>query len=334
MRRAGGWVLGLVVVAAMAGGSWVAFRPILNRQTLRIGYVVAPEARIPSSDAMMSGARFALEETGFKTKGYQLQFYAPLLPSDPPVDILIALDDRHLLHAEFPDKPRGAGDPPADNRNTVFLRPLANLEDQGNAAALWASNAGYRKPVVLVDKDNRASDAICFGFVHQATYEPLRLEPIDTATDRERLLDRVLSAKPDLVFYAGEAAPYSTAYDLFSALRKRGYAGPLMMGDADPEVSPLAVPHRVVEGTVLVSPITPPSKEFAAAYEPATRRLAGPHAWPAYCTMKAVLEVLENAGPGGMHSFQSAVGTRKWDVRPCAVYVSRGGKFEVVRDLK
>jgi len=67
----------------------------------------------------------------------------------------------------------------------------------------------------------------------------------------------------------------------------------LVTVDVDPEVSFLAFPSRFPPGTLLISTISPPSAEFAAKYEPATGRKAGPHAWPGYLAMKAALEVLD-----------------------------------------
>jgi ABC-type branched-subunit amino acid transport system substrate-binding protein len=148
------------------------------------------------------------------------------------------------------------------------------------------------------------------------------------------LLDRVLREKPDLVFYAGEAAPYGRAFELFEGLRKRGYAGRLAMGDADPEVSFLAVPARVVEGTLLISAIGPPSPEFAAAYEPATGRRAGPHAWPGYLLMKAVLAGIDRAGSCHGDKLRPAFAKDPSKPRPCALYVARSGKFEFLQDLR
>src|SRR6185436_4477575 len=101
------------------------------------------------------------------------------------------------------------------------------------------------------------------------------------------------------------------------------FQGRLMTGEADPEVSYLAVPTRIVDGTYLVSPIGLPSPAFAAAYEPATGRHAGPHAWPGYLTMKALLRVLDTAGSRDYEDLRRALVQVGPKPRPCALYVAR-----------
>jgi hypothetical protein len=144
----------------------------------------------------------------------------------------------------------------------------------------------------------------------------------------------VLSDKPDLLVFAGEEAPYTRTFEFFDGLRKSGYAGRFVTADADPEVSFLAVPTPVVEGTLLVSPIGPPSPEFAAVYEPATGRRAGPHAWPGYLMMNALLNIIERAASRSPSDLRAAFRAYAPVPRPCALYVFKGGKFEFVEDLK
>jgi hypothetical protein len=148
------------------------------------------------------------------------------------------------------------------------------------------------------------------------------------------LIGRVLSQAPDLIFFSGEDAPYGTAESVFKELRAKGYTGKLVMAEADPEVSFLAVPCRVPESTLLISPIGPPSKEFAATYEPATGRHAGPHGWVGYQAMKAALDVIDRAESSGFVGFQAIVDRMPPVPRSCYLYSLRGGKFEFVQELK
>jgi hypothetical protein len=318
MRRAGGWVLGVIAVAAMAVGGWIAFWPILNRETLKIEFMITHESRPPSSDAMISGARFAVEEAGSRAGGYRIQFDASEV--DPTGENCIVTDPGLLLVARI---------------GNLAFSLFPSLEDTGRAAGVWAKSSGARKTVVLCDQSGASSIKVLQGFRLQARADGLTFdEPIDTAIDRNALLDRVITAGPDLVFYSGEAAPYVTAYDLFDALRKRGYTGRLAMADADAEVSFLAVSNRVVDGTFLISPIGPPSKEFAARYEPATKRHAGPHAWPAYLTMKAILDGVDRAASRRPEDLRRVLAERPPPQLPCALYEMKAGKFQFVRDLK
>ena len=308
----------------MAAGAGFAFRPVFRREALTIAYLVSLDARPPSSASMINGARFAIEEAGSKAGGCKINLIVPAGIEDPVFQVSMSVQDSHLLGAQF-QGPKG----------TAWLFVLPGLEDQGKAAAAWAKETGAQKTILLCDLATSSSLAILEGFKSGAGKSGVPFEgPIDTAIDRDLLLDRVISAKPDLVFYAGEAAPYSTAHFIFDAIRKKGYTGRLAMGDADPEVSFLAVPHHVVEGTYLISPIGPPSKEFAAAYEPASKRRAGPHAWPAYLTMKAVLEVIDLAGSNRPEDLHQAAALHPTPLRPCALYVSREGNFEFIQNLK
>jgi hypothetical protein len=324
MRSRGGSIPGLIAVAAMAAGAGFAFRPVLRREALTIAYLVSLDARPPSSTSMISGALFAIEESGSKAGGCKINLIVPAGIEDPVFQVSMSTHDNHLLAGQIP----GPKEP-------AWIFVLPGLEDQGKAAAAWAKETGAKKTVLLCDLATPSSLAILQGFKSGAGKSGLPFDgPIDTAMDRDLLVDRIISAKPDLVYYTGEAAPYSTAHFIFDAVRKTGYSGRLAMGDADPEVSFLAVSHHVVEGTYLISPIGPPSKEFARAYEPASKRRAGPHAWPAYLTMKAILGVIDQAGSHRPEDLHRAAVLHPTPQRPCALYVSREGKFEFVQDVK
>jgi len=220
------------------------------------------------------------------------------------------------------------------------IRVVPGLQQLGLASALWVLKSGHRRAVLLFDENSPRSEEVARGFDTIGADLKLRLDADvggDSATRttrQEALIDRILAEKPDLVFYAGEEAPYSRSFELFEVFRRKGFAGKLMMADADPEVSFLAVPAKVVEGTLLVSPISPPSRDFASAYEPATGRHAGPHAWPGYLTMKEILMALEHAQSGARGPLIDAFNQAARKPRNSALYVFRGGKFVFVQDLK
>ena len=332
MRRAGGWILGLIAVAAMAVGAWIAFRPILSRETIRIAYLISTNARPPSSDAMISGARFAIKESGYKAGGYRIDLLVPSDSGDPPFDILISVDPDGVLRADIPSVQWRSSDPPPASPATV--RVNADLDSEGWLVFEWARKTGMKRVTLLYDKSTANSERLCRSFEKAMKSDDMnREEPMDTAMNRAVLLDRVMTAQPDLVFYAGEAAPYGTAYDLFDALRKRGYGGRLVMGDADPEVSFLAVSSRVVDGTYLVSQIGPPSREFVAAYEPATGRRAGPHAWPAYQLTKEILSIINAQSSNRLMDLRVQADLVRMTPYPCFLYVAREGRFVFVQDL-
>lgn len=327
MRRAGGWILGLIVVAAMAAGGWLAFRPILNRETIRIGFIAHPNAHPPSQDAMVSGAQFAVEERGSRAGGHRIVFTPPgTVYHGEEAELWLEVHPSPLLNATIQQV-----DSPAHPSVSV----LPDLSRQGRAAADWAKSTGARTLLLLHDPDNPSSVEILKSFMNRAREAGLSFaDPVSTGVGSDGVLEKMRSNAPDLIYYCGEAAPYSTAFDVFRTLREKGYRGTLAMADADAEVSFLAVQKHVVDGTYLISPISPPATEFAARYEPATKRLAGPHAWPAYLTMNALLDLIDRSGTGNTNDLVRVLTAHPPAVRPCALYVHKGGKFEFVQDLK
>jgi hypothetical protein len=337
MRRAGGWILGFCIVAAMAGGGWLTIRKVLARETLYVE--VTRGHRDPSTDAMMSGIRFALDEAGNRAGGFRIEILDSPLRSPLGPNVYISMGDFILLEANPPPDTIAAAIMQYDEALKP-LRVLTGQKELGMSAALWAGESGSTRTVLLCDDQSPKSRLISLGFEERgprliARYDTIGVEHgPDLKSSLETLTEAVLLLKPDLVFYSGEEPPYSRTFEIFAALRKKGYAGRLAMGDADPEVSFLAIPTRVVEGTLLISPIGPPSKEFAIAYEPATGRHAGPHAWPGYLLMKAVLDRVERAGSRNVEKLRGAFYGNPLKPLPPALYVARNGKFEFVQDLK
>jgi len=312
MRRAGGWVLGVVAVAAMAGGTWLAFRPILNRETLSVYYERGE--RGPTDDAILSGLEFAVREAGGRAGGCALKLETKDA-GNPSIRFRIFSSDAVLLEARIED-PEGS---------EVRFRCFVEEERLVHSAAAWAAAAGNRS-AVLLDSSR-----------YQKEFEAAGLNVLGTTpfvNDPVIMSERILRWKPDLVFYDGEKAPYHTTFELFDGLRKRGYQGTLLTIDGEPTVSFLAAPTDVVEGTLLVSPIPPPSREFADVYEPATARHAGPHAWPGYLLGKAILGVINEAGSARGADLISACRGHPPRVYPSVLYQFKEGKFVFVQELK
>jgi len=312
MRRAGGWILGVIVVAAMAGGTWLAFRPILNRETLTIYYKLGE--RGPTDDAILSGIEFAIREAGGRAGGCAVKLDT-MDAGNPSIRFLIVPSDAVLLEARI-------GDPEGSE---VRFRCFVEEERLVHSAAAWAAATGT-KNAVLLDSSRYKREFEASGLNVLGT-TPVVNDPV-------LMSELILRWKPDLVFYDGENAPYHTTFEIFDGLRKRGYQGTLMTIDAEPTVSFLAAPTAVVEGTLLVSPIPPPSREFADVYEPATARHAGPHAWPGYLLGKAVLGVINEAGSASIADLISACRSHPPRVYPCALYQYKEGKFVFVQSLK
>lgn len=332
MRRAGGWVLGAVVVAAMAGGGWIALRPLFTRETVTIGYFRSAMGRDPSNDAMFSGAQFALQEAGGRAGRFKLEFADFKTPYSKLPMVWIGTSEALAESGDTqPERFRISliGTHPQNVRGE--LRILADYDDQGRAAAEWAKSKGFSSVFILLDTGDTKGGGI--GDVFRLGFPTSPINHIDPNQWRDEV-ERILLYAPDLLFYSGEEAPYGVAEPLFKHLRAKGLAGTILMGEKDPEVSFLALPCRVPEGTMLISPIGPPSKEFAAAYEPATGRHAGPHGWVGYQAMKAALDVLDRAESARPEEFQSIADRLAPARRPCFLYTARKGTWEFVQELK
>ena len=353
MRRAGGWILGVTMVAAMAAGAGMAFRPILKRETFTIH--VIPGSSSPTTDALLSGMTFAMEQAGGRAGGFLLRlhpeenslyrrFYSPLtvdLGSSDLATATVLVQDPTTLVIE----------------KRAVLRVHPGLQELGRAAASWAREKRPGRITLLHYQELGVStsefkDEFFDSFSSAAGGLPVTiverplLRELEEVVVKERLgvkpdtdfqesyIKRVLAGTPDLVLYAGEKAPYGQAFEFFEGLRKAGYRGLLAMTDSDPEVSYLAVPAKTIEGTFLLSTIGPPGKDFAAAYEPATGRHAGPHAWPGYLLMKAVIDLIDRAGSTDEAQLQSTIMAHPPALRPCALYQFKAGKFVYLEDLK
>jgi hypothetical protein len=343
MRRAGGWILGLIIVAAMAGGGWFALRRVLSREPATIILLRTENARGPTSDAIVRGAQFALREWGGRAGGFQIQLIenGQGIPAGAPV--WIGTSEALLLQGDVQPVPFFVSvldTHPAEP--TGCFRMIPGCNRQGRAAAAWAKKSKAVRAFLLRDRPSLRSGAIAAAFESAASELGLPVEgPVDSSLDQPALLNRILASNPDLVFYSGEEAPYSTSHAIFSALREKGFAGTLVMGEADPEVSFLATRPDLVEGTYLVSPFAPPPPELAGHYFKFAGTRPGPHVTAGYFAMKATLEAIDRAGSIDPADLRRAVtklpyfdAEGKAALRPCALYVARNGKFEFVENLK
>jgi hypothetical protein len=312
MRRAGGWILGATIIASMAAGVWMAFRPILNRETVSIYYQRGD--RGPTDDAVISGLNFAIQEADGRAGGYRLNLETSNA-RNPSIRFTVCASNPDLLETSI-EHSEGA---------ETWFSFSAKDERRIRSVAAWAASAGI-KSVIVLD-----------WWQYKKEFEAAGLKVLESTVsihDLGPLSDQIMRLKPDLVFYGGEPAPYRSTFELFDGLKKKGYEGALLTTDAEPTVSFLAVPTDVVEGTLLASPIPPPSREFAAAYEPASGRHAGPHAWPGYLLGKTIIGWIDAASSSRSDDLVTACRHHPPPVYPGALYQYKQGKFVFVQDLK
>jgi len=332
MKRSGAWFLGILVVLGIVGAVAIALRPVFQRETVAVVYLRNQRCWGPTGDAVLRGALAALKETSDRAGRYRIE-YMDHMPSDHDVTDVVAAylgtaDTLVLRPSEpVPFAVSLFALNPVEPVHCLQIGP--GFERQGKAAAAWAKKAGVQRVVLLIDLPHPRSEAIAEAFRSAGRALGLAVdEPIQALPDR---IDQIVGSKPDLVFYAGEEAPYGTTSKIFSALREKGYAGKLATADADPEVSLLATRPELVEGSYLVSPFAPAPPEVAARVTAGT----GPHVTAGYLAMKAVLETIDRADSVDPVELRRAASTMpSFDaLRPCALYVAGKGRFEFVETL-
>lgn len=323
-RRAGGWILALLVVGAMAGGGGFALRRTFNRELVTVVMVQSPSDRGPTGKAILRGAGFALEETGRRAGRYRVSLHErePVTQSSLPDTVVAWIGTSEALLSRGHQQGRPF-------QVSVFDTHPADpcWERQGACAARWAKKIGRARATLLHDSESLTSRAIGAAFETAARAQGVQVEgPLDATLEN---IDRILASKPDLIFYSGEEAPYVTATKIFAALREKGFAGRLATGEADPEVSYLATRTGPVDGTYLVSPFAPASPDLAARMG----FVPGPHVTAGYDAMKRVLDTIDRAdsvAEDDLHRVAAALQT----TRPCALYVAKNGVYEFVELLE
>ncbi len=337
MRRAGGIVLGVVAVLAMAAGGWYALRPVFQRETATVLFV-GTGTRPPTDEAIWRGANFAVHEAGDRAGRFKVRLVRGPILTSPDIHVVAYVTTSEPV-SNFPAPDFVALDPEPPLRFSFYAAP--GLTRQARAAVDWVRRSNLGR-VILVRDAPTCSLEIAHAFESAARDRTLAVEgPFALGAGRSGVIARILESRPDLVFYSGEEAPYATGYEIFSELREKGFTGKLLMADADPGVSFLVAPDRLVEGTLLVSPFAPPPKEFADGYRAWSGLRAGTHAYYGYFAMKAAMEALSRADSLDLDLIKRA-GTQlpyfdaqgATTVHSCALYVARNGHFEFVELLK
>lgn len=332
MKRAGGWILGLVAVAAMGAGGWWALRGAFNRETVGILFLESGRGPGPTSRAVWRGAEFALAEATGRAGRYRVEMRDSVVTDElGTMAAWIGTSEALVYQGQLQTRPFFLSVIDTHPHTPqIGFRVMPGCDRQGRTAAAWTMKAGATRVALLVEKGSLRSRAIAEAF--EASI-PLVRPPFDAAVES---VDAVLASKPDLVFFSGEEAPYSTTFKIFSALRAKGFRGPLVTAEADPEVSFLATRPDLVEGSYLVTPFAPAPRELTVRMT----STPGPHVTAGYLAMKAALRAIDRADsidPAAL--LRAAAQLPEFDpsgasTRPCAIYVARNGIFEFVEELK
>ena len=330
-RRAGGWILALLVVGTMGGGGWFALRRALHREDAVIALLIDPNGPYPTRQALERGASFALEQAGHRAGKYRLTISAifpGLSDLSSPVAAWVGPGEALLSRGHLQGRPFSVSifdTHPTEPQDWYPVTP--GWSQQGAAAARWARKTGASRVFLIRDAGSLRSKAIAAAFEKAAAAQGLAMTGAADATMEN--VGRILISEADLVFFSGEEAPYALTTRLFKALREKGFSGSLVSGEADPQVSFLATRPDLLEGTYLVSPFAPAPPELAARM----KSVPGPHMTAGYVAMKAVLEAIDHANSIKEEDLHRAWAARTFPLRPCALYVARNGLFEFVEPL-
>ena len=316
----------------MGGGAWFALRRALQREDAVIALLLSGNDSIPTRQAIERGASIALEEAGHRAGKYRLMIdslYPATVYSNPtPVAAWVGPGEAILSRGAAQGRPFSVSvfdDHPAEPQDWYPITP--GWSQQGIAAARWARKAGASRVFLIRDAGSLRSKAIAASFEKAAAADGLSLTGTADATMEN--VGKILVSEADLVFFSGEEAPYALTTRLFKALREKGFAGSLVSGEADPQVSFLATRPDLVDGTYLVSPFAPAPPELAARM----KSVPGPHITAGYVAMKAVLDTIDHANSIKEEDLHRAWAARSFPLRPCALYVARNGLFEFVETL-
>jgi hypothetical protein len=327
-RRAGGWILALLIVGAMGGGGWFALRGALRRETVAVWHVESPRGAASTSRAMVRGAEFALKEANGRAGRFRVEFYSQGGVESTPVAGWFGTSEALLSRGHQQGRPFHVS-----VFDTFPLEPVdcyrisAGFGRQGSSAARWAKSTGATRVFLIRDPSSLRSKAIATSFENAAP--GLGLAMAGTADEGVDTVNRILISNADLVFFSGEEAPYVTATKLFTAIRQKGFTGRLVTGEADPEISFLATRSGPVDGTYLVSPFAPAPRELAdrMGFVP------GPHVTAGYYAMKALLDTIDRANSIEEEDLHRSAARLPPFSRPCALFVARNGVFEFVETL-
>lgn len=188
----------------------------------------------------------------------------------------------------------------------TFFRGLANDNDQGSAIVEVFEHLGCDR-VAIVDDKTQYGEGL--GNVASAAAEDAGLdvvldESIEPTTDYTALVDSVIAADPQAVFYSGYAAQFQL---VARQLREKGFEGLISSGDGSKEE---AIGEKIgqqdAENVLLTCPcpdinLSPDedAQAFVEAYEAQWNERPGIYAAEGYDVANAAIESIRQCGEDG-----------------------------------
>jgi hypothetical protein len=207
MGRAGGWILGLVVVIGMAAAGFVGLRPVLFRKTVTIHF----NSSVQWNPQEVKAVSQAFEEKGFRAGSFRV---TPAFVSQWKQQ-----GNQLLIMRSGPQwSVIGPDDPPLEP-NVLYLYPHDRIV--GNQAARWARRSGMQRVFLLSFGEFEA------GFKEEATAAGIECRSDLLKSQGHSLVDGVLATNPELIILGRPVRP------IVDALRKSGYSGKVLAYDDD-----------------------------------------------------------------------------------------------------
>ncbi|MEX0790946.1 MAG: branched-chain amino acid ABC transporter substrate-binding protein [Actinomycetota bacterium] len=188
----------------------------------------------------------------------------------------------------------------------TFFRGLANDNDQGSAIIEVFEHLDCDRIAIVDDKTQYGEGLgnVATSAAEEADMEVVLDESIEPTTDYTALVDSVVAADPDALFYSGYAAQFQL---VARQLREKGYEGIIASGDGSKE-EPIGekIGEAEAENVLLTCPCPDinlsddeDAQAFVAAYEEKFDERPGIYAAEGYDVANAAIEAIRECGSGG-----------------------------------
>lgn len=305
MGRAGGWILGLVVVVGMAATAVLGLRPILFRKTLVFEY---PNAETLSAE-QMKAIQLAFAERNHRAGSFRVipGFITGPLASRPRTNVLTLQFAGGTWTTSRPDGGQEA------------LTLIPTTYHVGLQAARWARRLAVTRVFAIPQAyiGMTTADEFARGFRQEAGSLGLAFGAPSSNPQGKSLVDQVLEFRTELLIL-----PPVEPSVLIDALRTTGYAGKVLI------FTEWSKPGPGLEGTLFVSRYFPP---------PATALSTD---YYAHLMTTLALEAIERAGTDDPKQIYKALAASPefdedgFSTLPGGLYVVRKGAVQFVEPLK
>jgi len=188
----------------------------------------------------------------------------------------------------------------------TFYRGVANDNDQGAAIIEVFENLGCERIAIVDDKTQYGEGLgnVATAQAEEAGIDVVLSESIEPTTDYTALVDSVVAADPQAVFYAGYAAEFQL---VARQLREKGFEGVIASGDGSKEEEiGQKIGAEEAENVLLTCPCPDISlsddedaQAFVEAYEAQWNQRPGIYAGEGFDVANATIDAIRKCGEGG-----------------------------------